>query len=253
MPNAAGARLDVVEAAPGEHAVGPFGDDLCLCTQARVLVGFLEEQPASLAVLAAAASHQVPDAAQLLARQLELEMALRVGGVRVAERRPGSAVPDQHRAGTVLLRRDHTFELPVFERVVLDVHCEALVVGVEARALGHRPAQQHAVELEPEVVVQAGGRVLLDDERQPGGAARTDLARRLGRDAEVALPTVAFEGHGSPSASAGWRRHHSGSPGTGGSARKCLNGRAYFGTMPTRGGLSAFSGGASWQLGRWHR
>ena len=50
--------------------------------------------------------------------------------------------------------------------MVLDMDRHALFLRVEARPLGHRPAQQHAVELEPEVVVQAGGPVLLDDEAE---------------------------------------------------------------------------------------
>jgi hypothetical protein len=44
---------------------------------------------------------------------------------------------------------------------------KALLARDEARALRHRPAQHDAVEFEPEVVVEARRRVLLDDE---GGA-----------------------------------------------------------------------------------
>ena len=36
--------------------------------------------------------------------------------------------------------------------------------GHQARAARHRPALHHAVELEPEIVMQARRRVLLDDE-----------------------------------------------------------------------------------------
>ena len=61
---------------------------------------------------------------------------------------------------------DDAFEAAVLERMVLDLHREPLVRRIEARPLGHRPALQHAVELQPEVVVQMAGGVLLDDERQ---------------------------------------------------------------------------------------
>src|SRR6185503_17227155 len=55
--------------------------------------------------------------------------------------------------------------------------------------------QQHAVELEAEVVVQARGGVLLDDEQVTAGRA-FDLTRRLARLPEVPLPVVFLERHG---------------------------------------------------------
>ena len=69
-------------------------------------------------------------------------------------------------------------KLAVVERVVLGVHREPLLAGIEARALRHRPALQHAVELEPEIIVQAPRGVLLHDEAncrslrraRPGGS-----------------------------------------------------------------------------------
>ena len=60
--------------------------------------------------------------------------------------------------------RDGALEVAVVERMVLGPHRQALVVGIEARPLGHRPALEHAVQLEPEVPVQPGRVVLLDDE-----------------------------------------------------------------------------------------
>ena len=50
--------------------------------------------------------------------------------------------------------------------MVLDVHGHALVGRIEAGPLGHGPRHEHAIEFQPEVVVQARGRMLLDDERQ---------------------------------------------------------------------------------------
>src|SRR5207249_498259 len=80
--------------------------------------------------------------------------------------------------------------------VVLGHHRQALVLGVEARALGDRPALEHALHLETEVVVQARGRVLLDHE----GASLLllFLASRLGRDREVALAVVLLQAHRRP-------------------------------------------------------
>src|SRR5690606_26361141 len=60
--------------------------------------------------------------------------------------------------------------------------------------LGHRPALQHAVELQAEVVMQAAGGVLLhhEGERLTGRGA----ALRFGGDTEVALVAIALQGIG---------------------------------------------------------
>ena len=49
---------------------------------------------------------------------------------------------------------------------------EPLLGRVERRALRHRPALQHAVELEPQVVVVGGGVVLVHDEAVAAVARR---------------------------------------------------------------------------------
>ena len=64
-------------------------------------------------------------------------------------------------------RGDDALEVEVVERMVLDVDGHALHVGVERRTLRHRPAHEHAVVLETEVVVQAAGPVALHDEPLP--------------------------------------------------------------------------------------
>src|SRR5258708_12530414 len=46
--------------------------------------------------------------------------------------------------------------------MVLGLHRKALVGGGEARSFRHRPALQHALELEAKVIVQASRRVALD-------------------------------------------------------------------------------------------
>ena len=55
-------------------------------------------------------------------------------------------------------------ELEVVQVVVADPVGQPLVRGVERRALRHRPGDQHAVDLEPEVEVQVGGVVALHHE-----------------------------------------------------------------------------------------
>src|SRR5262249_49813154 len=144
------------------------------------------------AVLCARAhAHQVPATLQLVARERELELALREAGARVADRLPGAAVPDHDRAAPILSFGDHALEARVLERVVLHLDRHATLRGVEARPLGHGPALQHAIELEPEVVVHAPRGVLLHHEREAGCAL---LAHRaacgFGRAREIALAAV---------------------------------------------------------------
>src|SRR5262249_8532547 len=81
--------------------------------------------------------------------------------------------------------------------VVLGLDRQPLAVGDEARAVRHRPALEHAVELESEVVVNAAGGVLLHYELAAliGAERRTGLAGARG----VALLLVDVQ-------RTGWRR-----------------------------------------------
>ena len=67
--------------------------------------------------------------------------------------------------------RNDALEVDVFERMVLGLHRQPLVGGIERRPLRHRPALQHPADLEPEIVVVGRRVVLVDDEavarRQP--------------------------------------------------------------------------------------
>src|SRR6185312_14231022 len=128
----------------------------------RLLVALLDEEPRLLAlVLVAVHAHQRPAPVELLAVELELELAFTVALARIAEGQPFAAVPNDHGASAVLPGRDHALEARVGERMVLHVHRHAPHVRIEARALGHRPALERAVELEAEVVMQPPRRVLL--------------------------------------------------------------------------------------------
>ena len=90
-------------------------------------------------------------------------------------------------------------------RVVLDVDGRVPDVRIEGRALGHGPAHQHAVDLEPEVVVQPSRPVPLHDEprrmtgsaggrlRRAAGSPATRPARRLRGLREVPLLLIRRE------------------------------------------------------------
>ena len=111
-------------------------------------------------------------ALHLLAVDAELQLAVLDRLLRIERGRlglPGPPVPDDDVAGAVLLGRDDPFEIEVFDGVVLDVDGHAPDLAVEAGALRDGPADEHALDLEAEVVVQPGGSVALDDE-PPGRA-----------------------------------------------------------------------------------
>ena len=126
--------------------------------------------------------------------QREDELAFRDAVVDVADRLPASLVPHDHAAGAVVALGDLALETAVVERMVLDLHRHALLRRVEARPLGHGPREQHAVPLQPEVVVQPRRPVLLDHEGESRRAAprrACRAARGLGRRGEVASRLVA--------------------------------------------------------------
>src|SRR6266545_1253633 len=149
------------------------------------LAGHLHQQPA-LAPAPADTGERVRTG-ELGSLELEPQVAV-LGGlldrdllaVPLCEVAPGARVPDQHRARPVLALGDHALEVGVVHRMVLGGHRQTLVPGVGGRPLGDSPGLEDAVGLQPEVVVQRAGVVLLDHEdRLPAPAAPG--ARRAGR------------------------------------------------------------------------
>ena len=105
----------------------------------------------------------------------------------------GAAVPDLDRAGAVLARGDLALERRVVERVVLDVHGEVALPGLERDALGDGPARERAVALEAEVVVEPARVVALHDEdrARPAGRARRTARGSCPCSACARTPAVA--------------------------------------------------------------
>ncbi len=77
-------------------------------------------------------------------------------------------------------------EVAVLERMIFDVDGEPLVGHVVGRASWHCPGREHAVHLEPEVVVQLTRGVLVDDEQMARDGR--DRPHRL----RGAYPPIAF-------------------------------------------------------------
>src|SRR5918992_1792325 len=178
------------------HAFGPLDGDVDVA--ARFIVVALDEQPRRPFV-AAAGARENPRAVQLLALEPEMQAPFsQRGGRIVVFGNPDAAVPQQHFARAVLLFGNHALELAVLEGMVLGLHGEPAVGGIEARALRHRPTLQHAFELEAKVVVQPCSVVPLDvvAKLTSGGGLSPARAAGFGRAREVAHLAIALEAIG---------------------------------------------------------
>lgn len=105
-----------------------------------------------------------------------------------------AAIPDLDRARSVLSRRNHSREVGVFERVILDVYREMALSLVQRNSLRHCPARESAISLESEVVMEATRVVPLDHEARSVArvAAASEGLRCLSR---TTLTPVLVEGH----------------------------------------------------------
>ena len=159
----------------------------------RSRVGAPDQEPVLLLPVEMG-GHERPDALQPLARQAHLQAAVTL----LLEQLVGARVPDLDPSRPVGAGRDLAGEGRVLERVILDVDGERLGSRLERDTLRHRPGGEHAVPLEPEVVMEAPGGVLLDDEERVGAAAAALAAKRLGRRRRVALLPVGVEPWHSP-------------------------------------------------------
>ena len=105
-------------------------------------------------------------------------------------------VPDVDRPGPVLARGDLALEVRVLERMILDVHGERALAAAQRHAPRQCPAREHAVALEPQVVVQAPRDVTLDDEDRVSARSFGALLERLRRASGTAFRAVLVEvGH----------------------------------------------------------
>ena len=185
-----GRQPPLLQVLDGESRVdrAVLGQDFAL--RVGVSVPVLDEEPVAGP---SAGADEGPRAAHLASLQGEGELpglqllahpAVRL--VAVAERqdalfvgRVDAGVPDDHLARAVAALGDYAFEAGVVQRVVFDHGGEALLAGVEGRPLGDRPRLEHAVDLQPYVVMEARRGVLLHDEAEV--AARRPAGRGLGR------------------------------------------------------------------------
>src|SRR5204862_2468243 len=100
-------------------------------------------------------------------------------------------IPDLDRACAIVALGDLAREGRVLERMILDVHREMLLAGLERHAFRNGPRREHAVPLEAKVAVQAPRVVPLHDEDRL--LFRPLTAERFRRLLTVALSLVLGE------------------------------------------------------------
>ena len=160
---------------------------------AHMIVALLDQQPVVLVALVAARAAAPAPICPAAARRAGSKASLpffSASSTSPLLRLPGAAVPQHHGAAAIFAFRNRAFELAVFDRVILDMHREPLVVRILARALRHRPAHQHAVPFQAEVVVQPARVVLLDQIAQLACPDLRGVALRLRGAREIALGVV---------------------------------------------------------------
>ena len=96
-------------------------------------------------------------AMQPLALKVELEIALRqhllrpLGSLRL----PITAVPKHDCSAAISTFGNRPFEVAIIERVIFDLDGEPFVMRVERRSFGHSPGFENAIQLKPQIIVQA--------------------------------------------------------------------------------------------------
>lgn len=105
-----------------------------------------------------------------------------------------SQVPDHHDPCSVLVGRDHAFELRIFERMVLRPHGQALVRRAHCRAFWYCPGRQDPICGDPEIIVKPAGNVFLNH-KDVGASASPHSPDRFGRFRKGPFASICCERH----------------------------------------------------------
>src|SRR5690606_14342526 len=187
--------LHLLDRPAGLHRLWPLFQDVRIIFTPREFVVALDEEPIVLLLARLSRhAHEMPASAQLLPVDLEIEMPLAISLLRVSDRRPSTSIPEDDGPAAVLSLRDRSFEVAIFERMILDMNGESLLAGHEARPLRDSPALQNAVHLQTKIVVQPPGGVFLYQVAVALGGPFY-LSGRLRRRVEITLLAVLGERH----------------------------------------------------------
>ena len=187
---------DLLYCPRGDGAVRSFFGNRRVTLRTGELVPMLDQQPVRLVGtrIPAVHAHQGPASFQLGSVQLKLQVAFGQSGVYVHKRRPGPKIPQHHRAAAVLTLGNCALEAAILYRMILNLHRESLVAGVETWTLGDGPTLEHAIPAKAKIVVQSSSIMLLNDKWKCGcllALAVSLASARLRGDMEVAHRAIA--------------------------------------------------------------
>ena len=120
-------------------------------------IAAFDEQPIILACAGKpplSEPHERPATLHHRACQFKIDLALIKPATRMALWRPGSRIPQDHAAGSVLPFGNFALENPILKRMIVNLYGEPVRTDFSRWLFGHGPALEHAVMLEPEVIVK---------------------------------------------------------------------------------------------------
>src|SRR5215813_3090024 len=193
LGRAALAGRDLTHCSPGSNRL-VLGEQSIPFALTLIAVSVFDQQPIiALAVRAVIAhAHEHPASAQFLAGEGEFELTLAecLIDIAIALRHPETPIPQHDRAAAIFAFGYGPLEVTVVQRVVFHFDSQALVGGIERGSFGYRPGFEDAVVLQPQIVVEATGRVFLDDKARVLNLADRGLSARLSRLGKVAFRPV---------------------------------------------------------------
>src|SRR3954468_6402377 len=83
-------------------------------------------------------------------------------GRRVSEKLVTPAVPQKHASRAIIPCRDGAFEVAILDRMILNMHGEALLFGVQSRAFGNGPGLQNSAHFQAQIVMEPSGAMSLN-------------------------------------------------------------------------------------------
>src|SRR5690242_14454669 len=164
-----------------------------------LVVTFLHQQPVMAwlpRALARIITHpdERPTAMHPFALELEFDHTLFKIPLRVvAFWFPCAAIPQLDCAAAILSLRNRAFECSVFQRMIFDFDRQPLCRRIERWNLGNRPGFVDAIEFKPQVEMQPGRGMALNNEAQTRRLALRDTTTRFGSDAEIAFRAVCLQ------------------------------------------------------------
>lgn len=143
----------------------------------------------------------------------KLEIAFLHGrlGRYVAFGFPVTAIPKHDGASAIFALRDRAFKVTVVEGMVFDLDRQPLVGRIERWAASDGPGFEDAIKLQSQIVMEASGIMLLDDEPKAVRRPNIDVAGRFFGFLKIALSLISrnlARHHASPASAVVLNRLH---------------------------------------------